>query len=67
MEIEGIRIKPLDLHIKNEILIGKGCGSSAGARLAGIALAGIFSFVAAAYNLVRIRNLIRGAPQPLCV
>ncbi len=30
---------PLALHIANEIPIGKGCGSSAAARLAGIALA----------------------------
>jgi len=30
---------PLSLQIKNEIPIGKGCGSSAAARLAGIALA----------------------------
>lgn len=30
---------PLSLHIANEIPIGKGCGSSAAARLAGIALA----------------------------
>ncbi len=30
---------PLALHINNEIPIGKGCGSSASARLAGIALA----------------------------
>lgn len=32
-------ITPLSLRIKNEIPIGKGCGSSAAARLAGIALA----------------------------
>ena len=32
-------ITPLALRIKNEIPIGKGCGSSAAARLAGIALA----------------------------
>ncbi len=33
---------PLSLRIKNEIPIGKGCGSSAAARLAGIALANHF-------------------------
>ncbi len=33
---------PLALHIRNEIPIGKGCGSSAAARLAGIALANHF-------------------------
>lgn len=32
-------VQPLDLEINNEIPIGKGCGSSAAARLAGIALA----------------------------
>jgi len=32
-------IRPLALRINNEIPIGKGCGSSAAARLAGIALA----------------------------
>jgi hypothetical protein len=26
----------------------------------------MFTFTAAAYNLVRIRNLMRGAPQPQC-
>jgi len=35
----GSRTTPLRLHIANEIPIGKGCGSSAAARLAGIALA----------------------------
>jgi homoserine kinase len=35
----GRRALPLDLAIQNEIPIGKGCGSSAAARLAGIALA----------------------------
>lgn len=36
---EGLAAVPLALTIKNEIPIGKGCGSSAAARLAGIALA----------------------------
>ena len=36
---EGKAIHPLALKIENEIPIGKGCGSSAAARLAGIALA----------------------------
>lgn len=35
----GRRMQPLALRIDNEIPIGKGCGSSAAARLAGIALA----------------------------
>lgn len=35
----GIPIVPLALSITNEMPIGKGCGSSAAARLAGIALA----------------------------
>jgi homoserine kinase len=35
----GREIAPLTLRIANEIPIGKGCGSSAAARLAGIALA----------------------------
>jgi homoserine kinase len=36
---EGKRVPPLALRIDNQIPIGKGCGSSAAARLAGIALA----------------------------
>src|SRR6476659_8752248 len=35
----GKPVKPLALYIDNQIPIGKGCGSSAAARLAGIALA----------------------------
>jgi homoserine kinase len=35
----GAPEQPLALHIENQIPIGKGCGSSAAARLAGIALA----------------------------
>lgn len=35
----GRKAKPLALRIANDIPIGKGCGSSAAARLAGIALA----------------------------
>lgn len=36
---EARPIQPIRLHIENQIPIGKGCGSSAAARLAGIALA----------------------------
>ena len=39
LEAQGKRIVPLALRIHNQIPIGKGCGSSASARLAGIALA----------------------------
>jgi homoserine kinase len=39
LQTEVKAIIPLSLEIKNEFPIGKGCGSSAAARLAGIALA----------------------------
>jgi homoserine kinase len=39
LERESKHIQPIALRIDNEIPIGKGCGSSAAARLAGIALA----------------------------
>ena len=39
LKSEGAQITPLALDIKNEFPIGKGLGSSAAARLAGIALA----------------------------
>jgi homoserine kinase len=39
LRAEGKPIKSLALRIENQIPIGKGCGSSAAARLAGIALA----------------------------
>jgi homoserine kinase len=38
----GAEVVPLSLRIRNQIPIGKGCGSSAAARLAGIALANHF-------------------------
>jgi homoserine kinase len=38
----GTKAVPLSLRIENDIPIGKGCGSSAAARLAGIALANHF-------------------------
>ena len=39
LESENRKIAPLRIHIENEIPIARGCGSSAAARLAGIALA----------------------------
>jgi homoserine kinase len=42
LQHENKPVVPLSLHIENEIPIGKGCGSSAAARLAGIALANHF-------------------------
>lgn len=39
LQAERKSVVPLALRIHNEMPIGKGCGSSAGARLAGIALA----------------------------
>jgi homoserine kinase len=42
LQSHGADVIPLTLRIKNNIPIGKGCGSSAAARLAGIALANHF-------------------------
>src|ERR1700675_4827987 len=42
LEAQGADVIPLSLRIRNDIPIGKGCGSSAAARLAGIALANHF-------------------------
>ncbi len=42
LESQRIPVIPLALRIRNQIPIGKGCGSSAAARLAGIALANHF-------------------------
>ncbi|HEY6768643.1 MAG TPA: homoserine kinase [Candidatus Sulfotelmatobacter sp.] len=46
LETAKKEIVPLDLHIENDIPIGKGCGSSASARLAGIAMAVHFGSLA---------------------
>ena len=42
LQAECVKVTPLSLRINNDIPIGKGCGSSAAARLAGIALANHF-------------------------
>jgi homoserine kinase len=42
LETQRKQVVPLSLRIRNDIPIGKGCGSSAAARLAGIALANHF-------------------------
>jgi len=39
LQAEGKPVQPLALRIENQIPVGKGCGSSAAARLAGIGLA----------------------------
>lgn len=41
-EAAGAAVRPLALRIENEIPLGMGCGSSAAARLAGVALASHF-------------------------
>ena len=43
LQAAGREVIPLELSVSNEIPIGKGCGSSAAARLAGIALADHFA------------------------
>jgi homoserine kinase len=43
LEREGKQVIPLSLRLDNEIPVGKGCGSSAAARLAGIVLANHFA------------------------
>lgn len=43
LQRERKRIVPLSLRLDNEIPIGKGCGSSAAARLAGIVLANYYA------------------------
>lgn len=43
LQAEGKVARPIALRLSNEIPIGKGCGSSAAARLAGIALAAHFA------------------------
>ncbi|MFY9740748.1 MAG: homoserine kinase [Candidatus Sulfotelmatobacter sp.] len=42
LECNGKQVIPLAMRVRNDIPIGKGCGSSAAARLAGIALANHF-------------------------
>lgn len=42
LQSQGREVTPLKLRIHNDIPIGKGCGSSAAARVAGIALANHF-------------------------
>jgi homoserine kinase len=42
LQAQTANLVPLSLRLKNEIPIGKGCGSSAAARLAGIAMANHF-------------------------
>jgi homoserine kinase len=42
LQSNGTKVVPLFLRIRNDIPIGKGCGSSAAARLAGIAMANHF-------------------------
>ena len=42
LQQQSAEVPPLSLRIRNNIPIGKGCGSSAAARLAGIALANHF-------------------------
>jgi homoserine kinase len=42
LQSAGRKIVPLEMQVENDIPIGKGCGSSAAARLAGIALANHF-------------------------
>ena len=58
LRAQSKEIIPLSLRIRNEIPIGKGCGSSAAARLAGIASSKSFR----ASALDRCANYRRGLP-----
>ena len=42
LQAEGVAVPLLDLHVHNEIPLGMGCGSSAAALVAGVALANRF-------------------------
>jgi homoserine kinase len=52
LQAEGKPVQPLALRMENQIPIGKGCGSSAAARLAGIMLAAHFGELGWAENRI---------------
>ena len=61
---EGREIVPLRLRVKNEIPLGMGCGSSAAARLAGIALAVEFGPLGwCAEEIIAVATALEGHPD----
>lgn len=64
LEREGRTVKPLALELANEIPVGKGCGSSAAARLAGVALAAHFGRLGwSAQKIVEEAAQLEGHPD----
>ena len=59
LQARGATVVPLSLRIKNDIPIGKGCGSSAAARLAGISFAlGLGGLMLSEWFARRVRRML---------
>ncbi len=64
LEAAGAEVTPLALWVENEIPLGMGCGSSAAARLAGVALANHFGELGwADEEIIAVASRMEGHPD----